>query len=249
MRNNITIAALMGLVTLLIACKTNSYVANVHPHNYEVNPWLTDGVAEYDSIIAPYKASLDQEMDEVLGANLAMLYKSKPNGSLGNWMVDALYNQSYVLFTDSIDFTVLNYGGIRIPNLPEGDVTRRNIYELMPFENKVSKLNADGRIVNKLVKRIVNYGGWPISEHLLIKVSDQDTLAYLNGDVIDHNARYTFLITDYVANGGDRCDFLSEAKREDSKVLLRDVFINELMDLTTNGKLIEVSSQDRIVYE
>ncbi len=249
MRNKLTIITFASIVTLLIACKTNSFVANIHPHNYEINPWLNEGIAEYDSIIAPYKASLDREMDQVLGSNATMLYKSKPNGSLGNWMVDALYNQATVLFDDNIDFTVLNYGGIRIPNLPKGDVTRRNIYELMPFENKVAKLNSTGAIVNRLVKRIVNYGGWPISEHLLIRVSDQDTLAYLDGNVIDENARYTFLITDYVANGGDRCDFLSEAKREDSKVLLRDVFINELKDLTTKGKLIEVSPQDRIVYE
>src|SRR5688500_2959663 len=87
-----------------------------------------------NTIIAPYKAQLDQEMNEILTVLPEELTKQKPESSLGNLVsdiiVDKLRSDEY-----QVDLAVVNYGGLRVPYLSKGPLTRGEIYELSPFDN------------------------------------------------------------------------------------------------------------------
>ena len=45
---------------------------------------------------------------------------------------------------------------------------------------------------------------------------------------VDPKKTYTFALPDYVANGGDKCDFLISQKQIKFNLLVRDAIINHL---------------------
>ena len=86
------------------------------------------------NIINPYKKSIDSVMNEILCFNKTKMEKGKPESLLGNFVADlCIYEtNSY----DMVDFCLLNNGGLR-SSLDHGDITRGDIYKLMPFDNKI----------------------------------------------------------------------------------------------------------------
>ena len=59
---------------------------------------------------------------------------------LSKWMANALYKQ----YQDSADIAILNNGGFR-RFIPAGDVTLREMHEMLPFENYVNIFSCYGR--------------------------------------------------------------------------------------------------------
>jgi 2',3'-cyclic-nucleotide 2'-phosphodiesterase (5'-nucleotidase family) len=144
--------------------------------------------------------------------------KGKPESLLGNFVADlCIYEtNSY----DMIDFCLLNNGGLR-SSLNYGDITRGDIYKLMPFDNKMVIV----KIFKDDILEIFNYfekkGGQPISK-LRVEIK--------NNKVVNHNLdlkKDTFhvLTSDYLANGGDNMTFFFDKEVENLNVMLRDLII------------------------
>jgi 2',3'-cyclic-nucleotide 2'-phosphodiesterase (5'-nucleotidase family) len=199
-----------------------------------------------DSIIMPYKLKLDNIMNEVIG-NCDGLSIEKPESTLGNWMADALEKNSEIYSGKEVSFAILNYGGIRIKDIPNGEVTLSKMYELMPFENYVSLIDMEGKTVKTLLDRIANYGGWPVSKSLRFKILiNQATDIFIDGKPLDPESIYTVALPDYVANGGDDCYFLESLPKTNTEYLLRDLFINEVKTLKNADKNIGAALEGRI---
>jgi len=198
------------------------------------------------AIIAPYKAALDEKMNEVVGNTTGELVKAKPSGSLNNFMADAIYDIAFETYGDTIDFAITNYGGIRIPTIAAGEITRGKLFELMPFENSLVVLELKGTVLEQWLAKIAYDGGWATTDHLSLGI---DTLNnqhqyLLQEQPIDPNETYVVCTSDYIAKGGDQCDFLKDQTMIDLEVLLRDA----LIEYVSRTKVIEPDNRQRTYF-
>ena len=109
-------------------------------------------------------------------------------------------------------------------------------------------MECKGDVVMKLMERIAEYGGWPVSRQIKMVISDNQLSAItLHGEPIDPARRYRFILPDYIANGGDNCDFLTDEKSVNTGLLIRDLLIGELKYQTALGKKITAEKEGRIL--
>ncbi|MBL4593959.1 MAG: 5'-nucleotidase C-terminal domain-containing protein, partial [Flavobacteriales bacterium] len=140
MRLTIKYLFLISIVFNLISCKQPSYFETKNSSTPINNSY--EHHAQADSLIQPYKIKLDAEMNEALVISSEEFPKEsgKSETKLGNLVADLsleIANNLYKpLDGDSIDFCLLNFGGLRT-SLPKGEITRGKIFELMPFENEL----------------------------------------------------------------------------------------------------------------
>ena len=201
-------------------------------------------------MIEPYRKEMTAKMEGVLGETEAAMEKAQPEGLLGNFVADACMNiaEKYYYPEDygKIDFCMLNNGGLRA-SLPQGKITRKNIFEVMPFENALTVLTLKGATLEKLFAFIAMKGGVPVSG---LKMQIRDTLAIniaVQGKTFDKEKNYRMVTSDYLANGGDGLFFLSEAvKREDLNLKVRDALLEFIGNLSKDGKKISSKIEGRI---
>ncbi len=243
---------LLALVFLYlsISCKVN-HLANVQPQSYRMAPQSAELPAAdpaIEALITPYKTKLDADMNQVIGTAAITLTKDKPESTLGNWLSDLLYEQINARLGSEIDFASINYGGIRIPEIREGAVTRGKIYELMPFDNMVTVVHADAATLQLFLEKIASSGGIPVSKQLRLIVKDGKPIqATIKGQPIQEDKIYKIGVSDYIANGGDDCSFFIDKKREDLGIFLRDAIIQYIEQQTAQGKPLNAALDQRII--
>ncbi|NJN77229.1 MAG: hypothetical protein HC803_01960 [Saprospiraceae bacterium] len=201
------------------------------------------------AMILPYKTGLDKEMNIVIGNCPKEMKKDKPESLLTNWITDALQKKTQDYYQKKVDFTVSNYGGIRIPAMSAGEITRGKIFEIMPFDNMLTVVEMADTTLLKLFEHMAGDNGWPISSNVHYEIKDQKPLNILiNGKPIEKGKTYTVSVSDYLANGGDKAYFFAEGKREDLGVLIRDALIEYVREETKAGREIESKLDGRLKY-
>lgn len=235
--------------SLIIGCKSNNYLAALEANRLDVSAENhLEEDPEIQSLIAPYKSELDAVMAQVIGFTTEDLEKKRPESNLGNWMADAIHRKAEKYAEEEIDFAVQNYGGIRLPIIKKGDITRRKIYELMPFDNIISILYLEKEIVEELINHLVESNGWPVSSSLKIQqLSETKTSILINDKPLNETEVYKVALPDYIANGGSRCDFLKGKKRNDLSILIRDALIEDVIDFAKNNQAIPAKIEQRFV--
>jgi len=230
-------------IVLFASCKSSkSYISELDYTRYSIEGEEHSQDTEIETMIAPYRDQLSDRMGMIIGRNEKRMPKQRPNSALGNWFTDVLKRASEELTGDRIDFAMQNYGGLRIPALPEGDITVGTIFELMPFDNLLVIVKADGHSTQKLVDRVAESGGWPMSNGISFHLSEgKASNIMIAGEPLDLNRTYSIALPDYIANGGGDCDFLIDLERVDTGVLLRDA----LIDVLKKNDPEEIISVDR----
>ena len=180
-----------------------------------------------DDLIEPYRAKLEGQMNEVIGEIAHDMSKKLPESTLGNFVAALLKDQTELIIGDSLDFALQNHGGLRINSLPKGPITTGKVYELMPFDNMLVVITADGKVINRLFDVIAFKGGWPMTNDIKMTIKDgKATDVLIHGQPIENDKLYKFAINDYIANGGDNCEFLQEGKIETLNITVRDAIID-----------------------
>jgi 2',3'-cyclic-nucleotide 2'-phosphodiesterase (5'-nucleotidase family) len=244
--------ALIVLFALLFlaACKpTKTYLANERVTYHRMKDTVPSDPS-VEKLIQPYRAKLEGAMNEVIGQAAQNLTHGQPEGLMGNWAADMIHRQAETYYGKKIDFTVLNHSGLRIKSISKGDITRSKIFELMPFENQITVLQADGATVEKLFQIIAAKGGWPIS-HATFEIHPMPDAPLakniiINGEPLQADKMYTFALPDFIANGGDNAP-LTKLKRQDLNKLMRDAFIEGVQKDKAAGKLIDAKIEGRTV--
>lgn len=225
------IVLLFAFILAFASCKSIFHVADISEDRYTVGP--EKGMPEdqrLKQMIAPYKIQLDSIMDVQIGTNAKTMSKARPEGELNNWLADIVYTEAAKNYKGKIDFSIQNYGGIRVPSLEAGPITVRNAYEIMPFDNEIVVLTTKGIVVKALFERIAEKGGWPVSSQIkFVGHIDGEIISLkINGEDFDETKTYTYAIPDYIANGGDRCDFLKNVEQVKLDLKVRDAIIANL---------------------
>ncbi len=246
---------LLGIIlcSLFLACKSQQswQLTEIDPETYRFDRYV--GVSEdadINALIAPYKAELDQEMNEVIAVLDHELTKQRPESTLGNFLADIMQVQAEKYTDREVAFAVQNYGGIRVPSVAPGDITKGKVFEIMPFDNSLLILESKGDVVQRLCDKIASSGGWPSSKGLRFVIDGEKAVDIsIMGEALDHDKTYTYALPDYIANGGDGSDFLSQEKRIDTKKLIREVMIDYLTELTASGETVRQEITGRITYK
>ncbi len=207
---------------------------------------------EVEALVAPFKAQLDAEMNKVIGEVKQDLPKEKPESLLGNFVADAILVAAKKHYDQPIDFAVSNYGGLRVPNIPAGPITTGMIFELMPFENRLTVVHLDGKTTKQFFEHMVAKGGWPVSTGVQVKVSNVDSVSVqqimIDDAIFNEKQTYHILTSDYIANGGDQCDFLKGKDRDDIGLLFRDALIEYTKMQTAAGNSIDAALEGRTYF-
>lgn len=198
---------IIALLLLGLLQTTDYELVNVQSFNSDVSTTEVDSSAWH--IITPYKNNLDADMNEVLCYAKTDLKKGQPESLLGNWTADLCLKEAQELFQDTIDMVLFNNGGLRA-SLSEGDITKRDVYQLMPFENELVVLSLTLDDVNDLMNYLKYTGGQPS--------------AFSEWFQIDELPFYV-LTTDYLANGGDKMRFFNNKHQNVLGVKMRDAII------------------------
>lgn len=203
------------------------------------------------SIINPYKVRIDSVMNEVLCFSSIEMTKGKPESLLGNFVTDLCLE----MYDSIADICIMNNGGLR-SILPYGDITRGDIYKLMPFDNELVVLELNAEEIYQLSEYIISRGGEPFSGLNIDYFMDSMSIKLLhhryNEEVIHLNQfdsvsmsllmcsneyrqmsrslldSYVIrvLTSDYLANGGDKMSFFNNKNQVQVGLKVRDAIIN-----------------------
>lgn len=217
--------------------------------------------SELTEVVAPYKKSLDSTMNEVIAVSEMEMSTGSPQGLLGNWVCDLsleIGNLGYTeLTTSQADFCVLNNGGLRT-FLPEGDITKRKIFEIMPFENELVVVTLSAQktkelfeyIAKKTIQNGTRKDGVPVSGNVRVVVKNQLPAEVIIDSVPLRNRTYRVMTTDYLAHGGDNMSFfLNPINYESWGVKLRDAILYYAELQTLSGKKLTSTIDKRIAYD
>lgn len=215
------------LATLLLAssCSVRWIPSDMVQFRQRVDEGLARDSA-VEAIISPYRSILADRMQEVVAVGARRLSLGKPESELGNFLADALLGESRATLGEDVVVAVLNQGGIRLGELPEGPLTLGYFYELLPFENQVVALELDSTGMDQLFSKIARVGGWPLGGSIRCVIKDTVPESILINDMpLDGTKTYVVAMPDYLANGGDECSFLIPYPRRSQGELLRDLIV------------------------
>jgi 2',3'-cyclic-nucleotide 2'-phosphodiesterase (5'-nucleotidase family) len=199
-----------------------------------------------ESVIRPYRDSMDAEMKMVLVVSDTILTKSMPDSDLGNILAGILLDKSKKYSHRQVDIAVINFGGIRITQLSKGDVTVEKAFELMPFDNKIVLLEIDGNTLQGFFDKMASTGGTPIAGARYIIDNKKATKITIGEKPINPTTKYIVAISDYLANGGDNLDILKSIPQISTGVLLRDAFIEGFRDINAKGQHLKSIKDGRV---
>lgn len=212
-----------------------------------INDTIDGASNEVNAIITPYQESLHATMNEVLNTSDIVMERNVPEGILGNFVSDLCMDIANKLERPA-DFCLLNNGGLRVP-IPKGDVTRGKVFELMPFENELVIVELKGKAMTDILNYIGTKNGIPVSKELNIKYKNwQLSEATINKQPFDSTKTYKVLTSDYLARGGDKMDFFSNAESLSYiNIKLRDAIIDYIIDEKKAGRTLNASIDGRII--
>lgn len=261
MRNKILKYFLSGaLLSLLFACSSSTKLKSVQTSVTEFNAVDTpDQDSAVISEIAPYKLEVKKEMEGILIYSEQAMTKGTPEGLLGNLVADLTLNKArdYRIRTDSvldpehsreIDFCLLNNGGLRA-SLPKGEITRGNIFEVMPFGNEVVVVTLSGDKTKELFDFIAQGGGSPISGVKMGIKNHIPVNIMINEEPFDIKKNYRIATSDYLAGRGGGWDFFSDPIKIDFlKYKIRDAIIDYLIEENQQDHKLKARLDRRIYY-
>ncbi len=237
----------IAFALLLLGCAPHRhYVADrqVNTHLYKFDSASVKN-EKMEHFLSPYRTEMEQAMDEVVGTTDVPLTKAQPECTLGNFMADA-----QLLKAQSIDpkvvGSVVNYGGIRIPYVATGNITRGRVFEIMPFDNKLTLLSISGETLQTFCDLMASRGGWPVSGITYTIVQGKAVNVKVGGQSVNPHIIYKIALSDYLANGGDDCSFLAAGKRTDVNIFVRDLLIEYLLGLKEKGESLHPALENRV---
>lgn len=235
------------IIFFAVSCGTSYQATTLSYEGYRIEKRAAVDSALVQ-MLQPYSATLDIAMNKVIGFSNNNLFAKQPESALGNFMADAMKLMAEKKFGKKVDAGFVNQGGIR-SYVPKGNITVGKIFELMPFDNLVVLQELKGTVLQQFLDKMAADGGWPVSVGLTMGIKDKKAIQVrIGGKPIDPEATYSIANSDYVANGGSDCEMLRRIPRQDRGYLLRDALIDYVTEFTKQGKPVDYTIENRVVY-
>ncbi len=207
---------------------------------------------QIESFIKPFRENIDKDLSLVLANAPETIDKSGEwQTPMGNFLSDITLEKSNVIFKKRenkyIDICLLNHGGIRTI-ISKGDVTARNAYEIMPFENSAIVVGLKGEQILEMAQYIIAEKKPHPLKGLTFTIGkdNQPKDILVNGKALENEKTYYVVTSDYLVNGGDNMLFFKKAtERHDLDYKLRNIII----DYFKANKVIKADKDQRISKE
>jgi 2',3'-cyclic-nucleotide 2'-phosphodiesterase (5'-nucleotidase family) len=233
------------LLILFISCRAALSPSGAEYANYRVTATVPkDTVVQM--LMKPYRDSTNKSMNDIVGRAEITLEKKLPESTLGNFMADAMLYSARVKFSVPIDAAFVNYGGLRINQLPAGPVTRGKIFELMPFDNLLVVQQIKGDMLQLFLNLIAEDKGWPVAGVQFQLSGGKATNIKIGGAPLDLSKTYSIVNSDYVANGGENAAMLKTIPQQNKGYLMRDAIFDYINHLKSGGKNISANIENRV---
>lgn len=184
------------------------------PSRVAFNDYQVSSQTIKDSVIVqmlqPYQDSVHKAMFAIVGYAEKTLERAQPEGTLGNFVVNAIYTGAKKKYGQPVDIAIQNDGGIRADYLAAGNVNRWNIYNIMPFDNLLVLQQIRGDVLQQYLNLIAANKGWPVAGLTMQIKNKKATHILINGQPLDPAKTYTVAHADYLANGGENASFLRQ---------------------------------------
>ena len=210
--------------------------------------------SESEAAYEGYENELKPKLEEVVGVTDTDL----PHDSrgyhgtsvLGKWTCDVMKDYA------KTQIAITNGGGLRKP-LTKGNITMGDLYEVMPFDNTLVKMNMLGKDIKALIEHGIyndNIGWVQVSGLKVYYDKDKEagnriSAMYLDdGTKMDDNKYYSLVTNDFMQNGnGDGYNFDNAKDVVDTSIPIRDSLAEALKKLTKEGKHLNYNYSDPLI--
>lgn len=235
----------VGFLDLYIDTLTNKIAG----YTGELIDLLSDAIESdpaMENIIARWEQETQKGFDEVIGySNRELTRAGFEESAVGNLTTDAL--REYF----NVDIAIHNSGGIRA-NLPQGDITYRDCYNIDALSNTAVILKLTGEVLRNVME--VGFNG----HHAIFQVSGLSlewdpkqeignrivSLVDAQGDPIDPSRVYTVVTNSYLAaGGGEYIVFKDALEEQETFTYLRNI----IAEYIKKHSPIEMQIQGRII--
>lgn len=229
---------------------------------------INGGLKEYDETVAPdaeiegLVKEVTDKIDSALNVVIAQTdvpldgdrtIVRKKESNLGNFITDAILEKTKTFPGYEGDLALTNGGGIRT-QVNAGDITKKMLYDVLPFPNTVVILDVTGSELKAALEngvsqvetgagRFPQVSGitfaWDPSKPAGERVSD----VKVGGADLDLEKTYKLATNDFVAAGGDGYEMFKDKKSLNTGLTLYEVVEEAMMAQKTISPKVE----DRIV--
>ncbi len=184
-------------------------------------------VAQVDALVAAGEEAMGVVVGELvdLGPESGA-FRSMP---IGNWMADVMRRAT------GADVGVHNRGGIR-KRLSVGPLTRRDLFEVMPFDNTVVSFELSGAELTQMMRSAThgrNQANLEVSGMLIELALERGEASFRNvwidGRPVEPGRTYRLATNSFLSDGGDGV-FRDLADQRDLEVLDSGTFVREAME-------------------
>ena len=203
-----------------------------------------------DRGMASYAQSLKEPgMDEVLGRTEQALPKrssamGEMDGAAENWIADVAREYA------GADIFVHNSAGVRT-GLEKGDITRRDLMDMFPFDDTVVMMEVSGKFLKDLVsssllpRNLLSYSGLRVTYHKDKKGRAKKVNVYVNGKKVKNKDIYVLATNSYLAGGGSEGKMFKSIA-EDKKKQAGDKTIRLLLERALNRGPVSAPDTGRV---
>ncbi|WP_323192256.1 5'-nucleotidase C-terminal domain-containing protein [Halostella sp. PRR32] len=167
-----------------------------------------------------YEQQLSDKLDTVIGETTVPLDAREDvvrheESNFGNYIADALRSRG------DTDVAIQNGGGIRTDQVyPEGDISKRVVYSVLPFGNNLVTIEVSGETLVEALELSSTGGGGFLQVSGMSYTYDPDqsqgdrvTEVLIDGEPLDADATYTVATNNFTATGGDGYTMFQDAPR------------------------------------
>lgn len=234
------------LIIGFVACNSSQVVTGIEFKDYAVNNEFNSD-SNFLSMLKVYRDSVDKNMDEVFAYSKDELLKELPNSNLGNFLADAYLWAATNYTKRTIDVAFMNHGGIRVNRIPAANITRRNIFEVMPFDNTLVIINLKGSLLKSYLDFLAADGGGGGVAGLTYQIKDKKaTNILINGYPLDPDKVYSMANSDYAVDGGGGFTAFKSLEQNRTNYLQRDAILDYCKMHKNAGKQLVVEQPIRI---
>ena len=242
---------LLTFITLISCSSHHYYTTKIEGKKISISE-NQNGIPSIENYIKPYKETIDKDLNEVLAYCPENIEKTGVwQTNMGCFLADITLEKSNPIFQQreqkNIDVCLLNHGGIRTI-IPKGNVTARNAYEVMPFENSAVVIGFKGAQLLEIANFIVTEKKPHPLAGMTFTISKDNQVKniLIQGKPVELEKVYHVVTSDYLSNGGDNMIFFKKGvSRCDTNYKLRNVIIDYFKDVDT----IRINKDVRIIQE
>jgi len=216
---------------------------------------------EIEKLVQEVVKKVDDAMNVVIGKTEVDLHGERTEvraveTNLGNFIADAIIEKTKTIKGHEADVALVNGGGIRASK-KAGDLTKKDLYSILPFPNTLTVVKATGADIKAALEvsvkgvekkddlpgSFLQVGGLSYVYDVAKPVGERVLEVKIGGQPLDPNKTYTVATNDFITSGGDGYSML----KKDEVLNTGYTFYDVVEEYLEKVKVISPKTENRIV--